>query len=62
MKSNQYEIKIATERVQNAYDYPNNIELNMKNSDFIDDFQVFQTWLFEKYAGENIMVTVQVLK
>jgi hypothetical protein len=62
MKSNQYEIEIASNKVQNAFDHPDNVELNLKNSNFIDDWQCFQTWILNKYANKNVLITVQVLK
>ena len=62
LKSNQFEIYIPSNRVQDAYtDHPDDLELNMKNSAFLDDYQVFNSWLCGKYAGKNVKITVQVI-
>jgi hypothetical protein len=62
MKSNQFSLKIASNKVQEAYETPDDLELNMSNSDFLDNFQVFASWLCTKYAGKEVVITVQVKK
>lgn len=62
MKSNQYEIKIPCNRIQDAYEKPENMELNIKNSDFVDEFQVITSDICTKCVGKNIRITVRVIK
>lgn len=62
MKSNQFEIKIPSNRVQDAFDTPDNLDLNMQNSDFLDNWQEFASWAVTKFAGKNVVITIQVKK
>jgi hypothetical protein len=62
LKTNQYEIFIPCNRVQEAYERPGDLELNMKNSNFLDNFQVVTSEICRKYAGKNIIITVQIKK
>jgi hypothetical protein len=62
MKSNHYEIFIPCNRVQDAYDHPKDLELNMELSNFLDNFQEITSEICRKYAGKNIVITVKVVK
>ena len=63
VKSNQFEIYIPPHKIQDAYDTDkDDSDLNMKNSDFLDNWQEFASWACTRYAGKNVIITIQVVK
>ena len=65
MKSNQYSLKIASDRVQSAYDDGmKDLQGNLGslNDQFNDDLQCFLSWMLERYAGKKVLITVQLSK